>query len=33
MNPKQCFQSTHKYDLSENYYKQGLPVIYKHKFI
>lgn len=33
MNPKQCFQSIHKYDLSGNHYKQRLPVICKHKFI
>ncbi|SCU52962.1 Uncharacterised protein [Staphylococcus aureus] len=33
MNPKQCFQSIHKYDLSDNHYKQRLTVIGNQKFI
>lgn len=33
MNPKQCFQSIYKYDLSENHYKQCIPVICNQMFI
>ncbi|CXJ65115.1 Uncharacterised protein [Staphylococcus aureus] len=33
MNPKQYFQSIHKYDLRENHYKQRLTVIGNKTFI
>lgn len=33
MNPKQYFQSIHKYDLRENHYKQRLTVIGNQTFI